>query len=239
MLKRIYSNASIKYKILVSFWVIILIVSTSLGLNSYVISQNSILERAYASNLEMVRQIDYNVQYVQNDFFDTLTLMSIDTKAQELLMGAQSLTDRQRENYATWESQRLNSIQTMINLLVAKRYVSRIALYSNAIDQPISYIDKEGLSLETKEIKPFSELIRSDEYSQIIDANGRIVWFALSPGHTFFNVRTEAQQIVAARLVKELNTQKSVGILLVASDEILFEKTYSPLIMTENASVTR
>lgn len=232
-IKNFYSNLSIKYKILLFFWLIILLLSTFLGLYSYTLSKNMVTQRAYTDCMKTVQQINNNIQFVQQDFFDALTLISIDKPSQKLFRSAKKLSEQSVQDYDFIKLQQ-DSVQSIVNLTLSTHYISRMVMYSDTYEYPLSAVDKV-YTIPDRKNKPLSQLSQTDEYSEIVSANCHIEWFISEPGETFFSFESKERQLIAAKLVKDLVTQKPIGILIAASDEHLFRQCYSSLLDdTEN-----
>ncbi len=227
---RIYSRASIKYKILVLLWLTIFLLSFSLSIYSYTVSKRSIQDQITASNRELVNQVNSSILFIRSDVKELMTLISIDTNALNLLGNAQKLpaTD------SIFETQRFSSLQTIINILVSKRYISRIILYANTFDQPITFSDRDNSS----DVRPFSVVYASEEYRRTYDAGGQVTWFTLESDNSFYRAHDEDTQIVAAKLVKDLHTQEPLGLLVVGISEPLFRQAYTQRTLSDGEGLT-
>lgn len=228
-----YSNLSIKYKILINFWIIIFIISFSLGYYSFYISSENIKNKMSAANLEIARQIDSSINFLQQDVIDISTFLGIDPSVQSVLRTGYDLPSKNEGFLNPGDILVGHSLKFIVNLMSSKSYISLVGFYKNDINFTPYYISND-LSFE---MEPFSEVQNSPSYKKALAEKGKPVWYLIKGGHQDFIKNNTKTQIFIGKIVNDLITSKSIGFLLIGMDEKSFKKTYSNNLHSEKESV--
>lgn len=115
-----YMNLGFKYKALVVFNSIIILVSIILGTYSYVTSSKMIQDNVTSTNVRDIEQITNSMDFLQKDIYDLSTFICINPTVQSFLR-AKNNTQSKLVN---------NNLESFNNLLASKDYISFIVIYN-------------------------------------------------------------------------------------------------------------
>jgi Predicted signal transduction protein with a C-terminal ATPase domain len=233
MIKDYYSNLSIKYKILINFWIIIFIISLSLGYYSFYISRENIKNKMSSANLEIARQIDSSINFLQKDIIDISTFLCIDPSVQSVLRKGYELPSSNEGFLNPSDILVGHSLKFVVNLMASKSYISLVGFYSNDTNFQPYYISND-LAFE---LKSFSEVQKSMSYKKALSEKGKPVWYLLKDKDQAFIENNTKIQIAIGKIVNDLITNKNIGFLLIGMDEKSFKSTYSNNLHSNKESV--
>ena len=81
-----YLNLSIKYKIFILFYLLIVVLSLTLGYYSYQTSKKQIVSKVSSTNLGVIKEVDNNLTTLQKNIADWVTVFSLASMVQEGLV---------------------------------------------------------------------------------------------------------------------------------------------------------
>ena len=80
-----FMNLSIKYKLIITFYCIIIFISISLGYYSYVSSSNIIENEVSSVTLADTKQVSRDINFLQKDINDLSTFVCLDPQIQAFI----------------------------------------------------------------------------------------------------------------------------------------------------------
>ncbi len=225
MLLKFYYNLSIKYKILVAFYIIIIIVAFALGSYTTRTSESYVISRVSSANLSVVKQINSNLDFMKQDIEDISTYICIDDNVQALLQNSNNSGYTVSENDIT----SLNSLRFIINLIAAKSYISSLILYSNN-DTPV-YYEFTDLSYGTQ---PLTKIKQSTVYKNAVKLNGTPFWFPMLEYNGLFIQNSTYPKIGVCRMIKDYSFYRQVGFLFMFINENVLQDICMRNLQNEN-----
>ncbi|HEY5583691.1 MAG TPA: sensor histidine kinase [Ruminiclostridium sp.] len=219
----------IKYKIIISFYCLILAISLILGSYSYYISQKSIINKVSISNIEITKQINSSINFMQKDINDVSNFVSLDENVQTILNSDISEKNVTHDNHYLPNMISPDTFWTfMENVIASKSYISLMVLYKNDdsftpyfINTSLYYGGSSGYGANK-----FSFIQRSVEYKKILDAKGAPVWFSPKDGKQPFIKDYSSSRVFMGKIVKNTNTLNNIGLLVLGLDEKSLRNIY-------------
>lgn len=216
-LRRLYFNLSIKYKILVLVYSVILAISLMFGVYSYMTSSKYIISKASLTNLEVIRQISSSIDFLQNDIVDISTYLCIDSVVQALLESNISMMDSVPEDQLRVG----NSLKFITNLIASKSYISSIIMYSNSC-YPL-YYEFTDMSSGPGNLPT---VVKNDSYLRALSKDGAPVWFTIPEGEQDFIYNNTYPKIAMCRIMKSTNSYKHIGFLVLCINENIIRNMF-------------
>jgi two-component system, sensor histidine kinase YesM len=206
VMKGFYLNLSIKYKILILFCIVIIIIASLLGLYSLTISKRNIINKVSSSNMSVNRQLNNSINFVLNDITDISTNICIDDSVQSLL--AQDMNHQ--DSLPDTSLSANNSLRFIVNIIASKSYISFMILYGQQ-DNPI-YYDFTDMSIGVKGLR---EVQKSELYQTALSLNGSPISVPLLESNNLFIQRSTFPKIGICRTVKNYANNNTVGFLVI------------------------
>lgn len=227
-LKTFYANMSIKYKILISVYGIVILISLILGYYAFYLSKNSLLEKVSSANLGMIKQVDNNIDFLLREAEYISYQLSLDTLIQTSLKNQNTYIGTQKEDIYID-----NSLRLTLNLIAAKEYISLIILYSNSEAAfPFHRSSLGGLELST-----ITEIKKSDIYKSIYQLKGKPAWFILDREDQTFIKNHVYQKIILARIIRDYQRYNNIGVLIFGINASKIQKMYLDNLKENNGSI--
>lgn len=223
-----FRNLSIRNKILIFFYTLIIIISLFSGYYSYTLSERYVISRVSSAGLGSMNQLTGSLSLIQSDMFDTSTQICINPDLQELLLDLS-----RNSTTVTSISGKFNFLSSM---LVSKRYISYLAVYGTEGD-PLYYHFKDS----SFDPNPIEHIKNSELYRRVKAAKGAPVWFRMEVGSNEFVRSNDSPKIAFCRLITDLNSgARETGLLVIALNETYFKKLYAANLQSglENLLIT-
>jgi two-component system, sensor histidine kinase YesM len=210
-----YLNLPIRYKILL--WFVPLLVGMILitGFISFRIATNEIVSKMSIEQASTAKQAVAHLDYIAQDAVDISNYLFLTPEIQSLLSPASG-----SDNYVTNQS----VIDSINRLMVTRPYFQFLTLYSEHF-QPIQFNNK-GLSSAIS----FEEYREIYDYDKILHNEKIDSWSIEVPGRNksiFYG--DNKNKVLLTRVLKNNETYKPEGILLLGIDERDIRKTYMPV----------
>ncbi|HYE82086.1 MAG TPA: sensor histidine kinase [Clostridia bacterium] len=206
-----YMNLGFRYKTLVIFNSIIILVSIILGTYSYVTSSKMIQANVTSTNLRDIEQITNSMDFLQKDIYDLSTFICINPTVQSFL--------RARNNL---QSQLVgNNLESFNNLLASKDYISFIVIYNKNGDT--YYISSD----RSTGIKSYDSVKQSRLYEKVRALKGAPVWVDLNAENQVFIIDNKAPKIAMVRALLDNNTFEASGLLAICVNHNVLRRIYA------------
>ncbi len=209
----VYMNLSIRYKILLFSYSIILFISIVLGTYSYIISSRNIQNNVAVVNLRDLKQISYNIDFLQKDINDLSTFIGLNPAVQSFIYARK--TDKTQSQLAN------NSLEPLNNLLASKDYISFIIIYNNNGDA--YYISSDG----STGIKSYKSVQKSEIYKNAYSLKGAPVWLNLNDTNQIFILDNKFPKIAMVRTLLDYNTYQESGFMVICINQSVLKNIYS------------
>jgi two-component system, sensor histidine kinase YesM len=209
-LHTVYMNLGFKYKVLVIFYSIIILVSTILGTYSYIISSKMIQDNVTTTNLRDIEQIKNSMDFLQKDIYDLSTFICINPSVQSFI----------RANGNKQSKLISNHFDSLNNLLASKDYISFIVIYNKNGDK--YYISSD----RSTGIKSYQSVKQSLLYEKAHGLKGAPVWIDLNTENQVFIEDNKAPKIAMVRTLLDSNTFETSGFLAICVNHTVLKDIY-------------
>lgn len=212
-----FMNLSIKYKLIIAFFCIIIFISISLGYYSYASSSNIIEKEISSTTLADTKQVSRDINFLQKDINDLSTFICLDPQIQSFIH-SNSLISQNISNkiYQTNDIE----FQSLASLLASKDYISYIGIYNNNGSK--YYLSSDGSS----GISDYDFVKSSNIYSQAKALRGKPLWLSLSDKNQIFITDNKHPKIVMCRTIIDTNTYKESGFMFICINISTLEHNY-------------
>lgn len=209
-LKVWYMNLSIKYKMIIFFYGMIIIISTVLGVYSYKLSSNNIQTEISNTSLMDIEQISASIKSMQDDITDLSTTTILSKEFQSILKSKDPYSN---ENIKTCE-------RMIDNFLISKNAISFIAVYGeNGYEY---YSSADGSS----NINNFENIKSNILYKSISALKGRPLWASLINNNQIFIINNKFSKVAMCRSIYDTNSLNKLGVIVVCINVPYIERTY-------------
>lgn len=201
-----YMNLSIKYKIILLFYSIIIFISLVLGYYSYSLSSNSIQNEVSTVTLRDTKQVSRSINFLQKDINDLSTFICLDPNIQAFIRssGAKDQNPSHEGNPAS-----SISLESLASLLASKDYISYIGIYANNGSE--YYLSSDGSPwLNNTDI-----LKLHDTYEKVPDLRGRPMWISLNDKSQISIPDSKLPKIAMIRTLLNTNTYEESGFMII------------------------
>ena len=210
MIRNYYLNLSIKYKILVFFYLIIITVALVLGIYWTTNSEKFILSRVSTANLGVVKQLNSNLNFLKKDIVDISTYLCIDNEVLRLL----EIDNKHDTRISEDNLDTSNSLRFIMNIIASKDYISCLLLYSNN-ESPL-YYEFTDLSTGAKNLSAISQ---SPAYRKAVDLKGSPLWFPMLEENNDFIQNNKYPKIGVCRVIRDYGSFSQTGFLVIGINE--------------------
>lgn len=216
-----YMNLSIKYKMLLFFYGIIILISTMLGTYSYVLSSNNIKSEISKTSLMNVRQIGTSMDSLQDDISDLSTVVMLNREVQSVL-----------KSDNPYNSTNIDICKQMIDrLLISKNSISFVSIYGdNGFEY---YSSADGSS----GINDFKSIKQSTLYNDMVIQKGRPLWVLLNNENQVFITNNKNPKVAMCRTIYDTGNYNKIGIIVVYINISYLNKFYTDNILNSNRSL--
>lgn len=221
LIRNILLGRSIRYKIIMTIYATILLISIILGFVSYKISADNIVNKVSVANLGTVRQIDSNINFLHHEIDDISMQLELHNMVQSFL--------NKQENPLYLDK----SLLFTMSLIATKSYINVTILYG-LNDNSIPYHSSNDGS---NGIYPFSSFANSAIYKKIHDLKGKPLWFRLDGENQVFIQNNKFPKVAMARMVRDLNDYHDIGLLIMCVNEAYIRNMYADNLQTNQGSV--
>jgi two-component system sensor histidine kinase YesM len=205
-LKNHFLRLSIKYKILILFYSIVVVTSLVLALFSYTISTNQLKEEVGNLLLRDTKRIASSIDFLQRDVNELSSFLFLDQRVQNFI--------NPRPDFTKY------SLEPLASLLASKDYISFIMLYSFQGDK--YYFSNDN----STGVADFYELKSTNFFKQIIKNKGAPMWLSLNSLPFTLIAKNNYPKIAMARLLLDFNTYEPAGVLIICINIPTIEKIY-------------
>jgi len=231
-IKRWYLDLSIKYKILLFIYTLIVFVSLILGFYSYFASEKYTVNKINSSKMEVLNQLNSSISFLINDVNDISLYLSLDQGVQEFL----SKTQETRENselkdYNTYPI--YNSLEFIMNLIASKGYIGSVLIYNeNGLPPYTASTDRGGI------LSDFFRVKDSQFYLEAKALEGSLLWEYLPVGDSTIFENNVSNKLVMFRIIKDFDFDLGEkGFMVITSNESSIRSLYPTTLNQNNESI--
>jgi two-component system sensor histidine kinase YesM len=215
----LFQHMKLKTKILSFVAAILFLAIMTVGLYSYFLAVNQVVDKVSETQLGLVRQVSGNIDFVIDDVKTISSLIVFEPSLQRDLRGRLSreiITDTQ------WA-------RLLDRILTTKTYISMIAVYG---DNGLSYSTASGYS--SNKVVAFAEVKKNPIYRKALALNGDIgiEYFRNNPRLVQDN---RVRRILMYRIIKDIGNYHNAGLLLIWLDEAKIRSIYQPNVPEEGS----
>ncbi|HEY5563380.1 MAG TPA: sensor histidine kinase [Clostridiaceae bacterium] len=220
-LKKKYMNLSIKYKMLIFFYSIIIGISSVLGTYSYMLASNNIRTEISETSLTDVKQIGNSIGSLKNDIADLSNFTITSKEVQAVLSSADP-----------YKSEKLSICTQMFDhLLISKNAISFVAIYGDNGFQ--YYSSADGSS----DINNLAFVMQSSLYKKMLDLKGQPLWVSLNVENQVFIINNKNPKVAMCRTLYDSNSLKKLGVMVICININYLEEFYTNTNIDSNRSL--
>lgn len=200
-LKQLYMNLSIRYKIILLNFIIIILISIIIGTFSYLIYSRNIIREISTVNLRDARHIKNRIDSLQKDIYELSTYICLNNNIQEIL-NSDSISSFTLDNIN-------RAMEPLASLLAFKDGISFISIYGvNGLEYYVSKDSSAGINdLET--------IMQSPIYQKAIKLKGMPFWVPLRKDNQIFIKNNKSPKIAMFRSILNMNDFQIQGFLMI------------------------
>ncbi|HHX61267.1 MAG TPA: sensor histidine kinase [Epulopiscium sp.] len=203
-IKAWFSKLKIKYKIVLSMYVIIIPISLFISSYIYVKSSKDVVENMSELYQNLVNTIDENINYLQSDVEDLLTYLCVNNDVRYILNeeeGSPSIAYP-----LVWEKN--TPMDLVRDMMSIKSHIKTLILYSENGIRPF-YLSRDNSVYNTD----INEVHDTPIYQKAYEAQGDYVWSHVNKGDKNLFVVNKSDKIVASRVIFDYAKKKRLGYL--------------------------
>lgn len=220
-LKERYMSLSIKYKMLIFFYSIIIGISLVFGTYSYILASNNIRTEISKTSLTNVKQIGNSIESLQKDIVD-LSNFTVTNKEVQAVLKSQDPYKSEKINVCT---------QMFDHLLISKNAISFVTIYGdNGFEY---YSSADGSS----GINNLDFIMRNSIYKNMLDLKGRPLWVSLNKENQVFIVNNKNPKVAMCRTIYDSNSLKKIGIMVICINISYLDQFYTNINLNSNTSL--
>ncbi|OMF19113.1 hypothetical protein BK127_08190 [Paenibacillus sp. FSL H7-0331] len=212
---KLYLNLSIKYKIFILFYLLIVVLCLTLGYYSYQTSSKEIINKVSTTNLGIIKEVDNNIVMLQKNIADWVTVFSLASEVQSQL---QSNLGTSNELETTLYS---GSSASMMNQMLLTRNFDYLALYGKG-PAPLFQVSTDDSSGANQ----FIHIQESPIYRKTEELNGASYWFPLTDDNNVFIQNNRNEKIGMSRIVRNVSDGSTIGFIFVGINQNTIRNLY-------------
>lgn len=200
-LKQLYMNLSIRYKVFLLNFIIILLISIIIGTFSYLIYSRNVIREISTVNLRDTRQIKNSIDTLQKDIYELSTFICLNDQIQKIINS---------DNISSITLDNINkSMEPLSGLLAFKDAISFISIYSkNGLEY---YVSKDG----SNGISDLAVIRKNPIYQKSIALKGKPFWVPLKDDSRIFIKDNKNPKVAMFRSVLNMDNYQIQGFLMI------------------------
>lgn len=226
IIKNAMRNLSVKYKIILFTYSVILIITLTLGYLFFTSSQNYLLKEISDSKIHMVKQIDTGINNLQKELYDLSTFIATNNKVLAYINN-----DLHRNSLTNHRPYELDEI--MMNLIVSKEDISLLLLYSDLYPES-SYSISTDLS---SGIHSYESIKNTPHYNSIVQGDGSPYWFSMAKDSDYLLQNNKHRKIILGRSLKSLDNYEKIGMLFLGMNTSSVEQLYKDFLLPDSEGI--
>lgn len=232
---RWYLDLSIKYKILLLIYTLIVFVSLILGFYSYFAAEKYIVNKVNSSKMEVLKQLNSSISFMMNDVRDLSLYICLDSGVQDFLAKA---PDSQENNYSNGAPSPntyplYNSLENIMNLIASKGYISSVLIYNEKGLPPYTASTDRGGMVST-----FSYIKNTDIYKNARKLDGNFLWEYISPGDSRIIINNVSKKFAMCRIIKNFDYDLGeIGYMVITINESILKTLYPSTLKDNNEKI--
>lgn len=207
---KLYKNASIKYKLLLLFYVQIIIPLIFIGFMSYQKSSEIIKNKSITYSQDLLSMIEVRL----NDMWDNLNSLSLDVLYDRRIYDALSISGDEKERLSYYNN------LTEINNILRKTTLSREEIQSMCLVSKSGYMyyfDSNSRKAIIRQVMPYDDVLKAARK----DGGKLSIFLGKENG--------KVQNVFAARIIKNKDNFEEVGLLVMLLKNDYLQSIYQDL----------
>lgn len=223
---RHFLNISLKYKIVALFFIILTIVSLVLGYYSFQTSKKQIVNKVSSTNLGVVKEINNNINTLQQTISDWVTVFTLTNVVQDILRSS-SIGSNQVESLLY-----NGPTASIMNQMLITGNFDYLAIYGKKQDAiyEVATDDSSGAY-------SFDNISETDIYKNTVTLNGASYWFPLTLENNVFIQNNRNAKIGMTRIIRDINNGHRIGFIFVGVNLDTIRGTYLKNLYDQNHGI--
>lgn len=214
-MNKFYLDLSIKYKIFILFYLLIVALSLTLGYYSYQTSKNQIVNKVSITNLGVIKEIQNNITGLQRNIADWVTVFSLASTIQSGLINDGSEPNKLETSLYSGPT------ASIMNQMLVTRNFDYLALYGTGMT-PLFQESTDGSS-GTGDL---AHIQSSDVYRRTVELNGASYWFPLTDRNNAFIQSNRNEKIGMSRIIRSVTDGSRIGFIFVGINQETIRELY-------------
>jgi len=221
-----YLNLRIRYKIFILSYIMIVMVSLTLGFYSFQTSTKQIVNKVSATNLGVVKEVDNNLAILQKNITDWVTVFSLASEVQDVLRQEPARVER-------LESVLYNGpMASIMNQMLITRNFDFIALYGNG-----RFPLFQESSDDSSGANDLEKIKETSVYKKSLELKGASYWFPMKGENGMLIQDNRNEKLGMSRLVRDTVSGRTLGFIFVGINEETIRKTYLKNLYNEDYGI--
>jgi two-component system sensor histidine kinase YesM len=219
-------NMSLKFKIITLFFTLLTIVSLILGYYSFQTSKKQIVNKVSSTNLGVVKEINNNMNTLQQTISDWVTVFTLTNVVQDILRSG-SIGSNQVETMLY-----NGPTASIMNQMLVTGSFDYLSIYGekNSALYEVSTDGSNGAS-------SLNDFSTSNIYNKSLDLNGASYWFALTNENNLFIQYNRNSKIAMTRIIRDINNGHKIGFIFVGVNVDTIRNRYLKNLYDDNHGI--
>ncbi len=223
-MKQWYRNLSIRSKMVLVNYIIIVCVAFAIGIAAYVIYRQTIVRQLSALNLKDVDQIGESIEQQQSQITELASFLGSDHVVQRILGRT---ADEQYQNLSELAYVRYQ----LNNLLVSYDYVNFVQIYT---DNGFAHYAASDLSFN---VPDFETVKGTRLYQAALAEKGAPVWAYIPQSDQTYMGNNGSDKLMMFKVLLDLGDYQPSGLMMISLDAAKIRDLYDSLLLPEGSLV--
>lgn len=226
-IKRRLHDLSFKYKLILMLYAVVVPFIFSICAYLYYITQSSTTDSLSRANLEIIKQINTNMEFMQVDISDISTYVSINDDINRIL---DEKNPNVNSNQSTWEQD--NSMRFIMDEIATKSHIKFVALYAE------NGLNPYYITTDTSVLNSDPATVRNSPYYRAADAaGGAPVWSRVDQKDRQLFELNKSTKIMLSRMIVNRTKMRNIGYLVFGVDESYLQNIIRSAIKEGNEGI--
>ena len=227
-LKSWFSRLKIKYKIVLTMYLVIAPLLLFMSSYIYIKSSKDVTKNMSELYQNLAYTIDENINFLQSDAEDLLTYLSVNNDIRYILNAEKNSP---LINFPlVWEKH--TPVTIVKDMISVKNHIKTLILYSENGIRPF-YLSMDNSVYNTD----INTVRRSDIYQKAYEAQGDYIWTRVNKEDKSLFTDNKSDKIIASRVIFDYSKKKALGFLCISIDAGRYVQLCENGIYQENEGV--
>lgn len=223
-----FSRLKIKYKIILSMYIIIVPILLAVGSYMYIKNYNETVINMTNVYENLTQTVEENINYLQADLLDLSTYITINSDIR-LILSVKNKNYYENQPLIWEQSTPTDFVKDMISI---KSHIRSLILFPENEVQPF-YISQDN-SVFNREL---SEVRKMEIYQSSLAAKGDQVWTRVNKKDVGLFIQNTSDKIIISREIFDWAKKKKIGFLCIGIDAVKYEQICENALQKANEGI--